>query len=179
MIVIQAGTTTYGISFAHPWLEPKKKNAPERATLCEIFQAVGDQRLDGIQPEFPKGTRWTSLICAEGEWSKSDNFERSAGRRKALTRALCQHDFLQGTRKQTMKCLKCNSPRTTTLTLPKDVRTAIWDGYFRSLEPGFSAPIKFHFKDAEIIPDQAEPLEYSPGLGTQPRVGQLPEGVGA
>lgn len=132
MIVVkldQPQPRTFGISFAHPWLALKKK-APERKTTCTIFESFIDET-----SEIPTSI-WKELGMAETACSQQDNFEKATGRKKALERLLCQHDFNIGHdwSKSTNKCVKCGSGRTATVVLPQLARKLIWEAYFKSLE---------------------------------------------
>ena len=151
MITIQHGPVLYGISFSHPHLVAKGKKAPERATICAINQWVDA----GTEELRIRG--WKELTIAEVACSRSDNFNRAIGRKKALARALCQHDFGIGKHTQSMKCSKCGSSRTTTLTLPKDLRSSMWKAYWEATAPVYEAQ-KPAFVEGEL-------LEYAPGLG--------------
>ena len=132
MIVIrtdQPEPRIFGISFAHPWLALKKRK-PERKTTCTIFESVLDET-----SEIPTNN-WKELGSAETACSQQDNFNKAVGRKKALERLLCQHDFNIGHdwSKTTNKCLKCGSPRRSTVVLAQPVRQTIWETYFKSLE---------------------------------------------
>ena len=170
MITIKANDVLYGLSFSHPHLNGKGKKAPERSTICSVNQWVdggtGDSRIQG----------WRELVSAEVTCSRSDNFNRSVGRKKALTRALCQHDFAIGGQRPSSKCLKCGSHRTATLVLPKELRNLIWKSYW---EATVFKPLLLQMKienkkedvlEGELLSVDIEtptelPLEYSPGLG--------------
>ena len=138
MIVIkldQPVPRVFGISFAHPWLAVKKK-APERKTTCTIFESFVDET-----SEIPT-SNWNELGSAETACSQQDNFNKAVGRKKALERLLCQHDFgliRTGLKSSPVietikKCRKCGSPRRSTVVLAQPIRQAIWETYFKSLE---------------------------------------------
>lgn len=113
MIVIPVNGERLALSFSH-----SKINDPlaQRRTICELLRLNEDGSVDLLAEN--------SADC-----SRKDNFSRASGRHLALTRTLCQHDYLT---KNSTRCMKCSSFRTTTLDLPKDVRTTIWNTYFDS-----------------------------------------------
>lgn len=160
MISIKYNETLYGLSFCHPHLNGKGKKAPDRATICTINQWV-DQVTSEVHI---KG--WRELSIAEVTCSRSDNFNRAVGRKKALARVLCQHDFGVGApyiKSPSSKCYKCGSHRTATLALPKALRSEIWQAYWDATAPVFDQK---EFVEGELIDNPFElPLEYSPGLG--------------
>src|SRR5688572_19115817 len=125
MIFIEAEGTKLGLSFAHPTINPGTKKQ-HRLTTCEVYDLCGETaRLLG----------YNESVC-----SKNDNFKRATGRKIALARAICQHDYGVGTPKAQSTCLKCGSYRTASLPLSKDLRTKIWLTYFDAIVSKYPEP---------------------------------------
>ena len=121
MIIINLPTKKLAVAFAHPVSEKGK-----RSTTCKIFQ------LGESQDEL------TELSTGVTECSKQDNFSKARGRKIALARALCQHDYLQRfvatifgevTKATPVRCVKCGEWQTVPVKLDKAERTKIWETY--------------------------------------------------
>src|SRR3990167_2264398 len=122
MITVKVGGATFGISFSHPHLNLGKKQ-PERATICCLFELAG---VDAAGKN-----NWNPLGSSVTLCSAKDRFNRATGRKHALMRMLCQHDFGSGTRPE-KRCFKCYTPikEASFVKLPKEVMRAVWETYF-------------------------------------------------
>lgn len=112
MIVVTVAGRKFGVSFSHPKLAKK----PGRKTTCTIFESKNED----------SGT-WTSLGSSETVCSKQDHFKKATGRKIALQRILCDHDFNHA--EVRCRCRKCGSHLLFTANLSKDLRTEIWRVY--------------------------------------------------
>ena len=112
MIRLEISGHKLGINFAHH----KKDLHPrfQRLTVCTIFN------LDG--PDKP-----VTLATGRAACSTLDQFRRDVGRKLALKRALCQHDF------DGSSCSKCGSHEQHFLELSHEARTQLWLGYFDAI----------------------------------------------
>lgn len=127
MIKIQLSTGMIALSFAHPKSSTDESLA-SRATVCKIHKVE-----NGVVGEVIHSN---TAYC-----SRSDNFNRPVGRKLALARAICQHEFLMKSKHTVGRCMKCGSYDQPFLELSKSDRSLIWDTYFNSVRSHVKRPV--------------------------------------
>ena len=142
MIYTDIGRLKLGIMFTRSKYD-KDKPAKTRTTTCTIVEL-----LDGKVKE---------LIVGETRCGRSDNFNKEEGRKKALSRAICQHVYNPITK----KCKKCHGKFTSylMLRLDKTERLLVWQAYFAKAQAP-KAP-----KKEDLLPTNTTPPENIYGLG--------------
>ena len=122
MITIEVHGHKLALSFTHEPITDHPKI--QRLTTCRLINLDNGKE----------------LAQNEAACSKKDNFDRAKGRKLALARVLCQHDFGFGKPSDHDRCSKCGSSPVPFVTLSKQARTIIWVAYFDAVASKFPEP---------------------------------------
>ena len=145
MIYADTGRLKLGIMFTRSKYD-KDKPTKTRTTVCTIVELLADGKAK-------------ELIAGSTRCGKSDNFNKEEGRKKALSRAICQHVYNPTTK----RCKKCHGKFTSflMLRLNKAERLLVWQAYFTKAQAP-KAP-----KKEDLLPNvvNATPPENVHGLG--------------
>lgn len=133
MMIVQFPDKLLRVSFNHTQQDSRGR----RKTICTVQQENGKVLVPySSYQEIKSRTAWKDLSTGTVTCSRQDNFSRARGRKLALRRALCRHEFdlaciFLGKTSDCVKCGTKGSPQDPCLLLSKEERTFIWGEYHK------------------------------------------------